>query len=63
MKSVPSAIARTPLAKSREEVRKLDEAIQGITEKLELAKIEQELASKRATYLDQLEGFVATTAK
>jgi len=47
----------------REEVRKLDEAIKGINEKLELAKKGQELAGKQTTYLDQLDGFVAATAK
>ncbi len=47
----------------REEVRKLDEAIRDITEKLESAQQSHELTSKRASYLDQLDGFVATTAK
>ena len=54
-----SAVGEEP----REELRKLEEAIAETTEKLEVAKSAQELANKRATYLDQLDGFVATTAK
>ena len=54
-----SAVGEEP----REEVRKLEMAIEETAAKLEVAKSEQDLATKRATYLDQLEGFVATTAK
>ncbi|MBC8869992.1 MAG: mucoidy inhibitor MuiA family protein [Planctomycetes bacterium] len=47
----------------REEVRKLDEAIKEANEKAELLRKTQELLGKQTTYLDQLEGFVAPTAK
>jgi uncharacterized protein (TIGR02231 family) len=47
----------------REEVRKLDDAIKEVQSKLELNKNGQALLAKQTAYLDQLEGFVATTAK
>jgi uncharacterized protein (TIGR02231 family) len=47
----------------REEVRTLDEAIEQVNEKLEVNKKHVELLTKRTAYLDQLEGFVAPTAK
>jgi len=47
----------------REEVRKLDEAIKEANEKAELLQKTQELLGKQTGYLDQLEGFVAPTAK
>jgi len=47
----------------REEVRKLDEAIEEANEKAELLRKTQELLGKQTDYLDQLEGFVAPTAK
>jgi uncharacterized protein (TIGR02231 family) len=53
------AVGQTP----REEVRKLDDAIEAINEKLGLNKKGMELLAKRTAYLDQLEGFVAPTAK
>ncbi len=50
-------------AAPREEVRKLDEAIEQTNEKLQVNKKHVELLGKRTAYLDQLEGFVAPTAK
>lgn len=47
----------------REEVRQLDEAIDGVAQKIELNRKNQELLKKRSAYLDGLEGFVAPTAK
>ncbi len=47
----------------REEVRKLDEAIKEVQAKLDANKSDQALLAKQTAYLDQLEGFVATTAK
>jgi len=47
----------------REEVRKLDEAIEQVNEKLQLNGKKQQLLAKQTSYLDQLEGFVAPTAK
>lgn len=47
----------------REAVRKLDEAIEQTNEKLQVNKKHMELLAKRTAYLDQLEGFVAPTAK
>lgn len=47
----------------REEIRKLDEAIEQVNEKLQANKKHMELLAKRMAYLDQLEGFVAPTAK
>jgi len=47
----------------REEVRKLDEAMEGINEKLSSNEKNQGLLEKRNAYLDKLEGFVAPTAK
>ncbi len=47
----------------REEVRKLDEALKQVAEKQELNKKARDLLAKQTTYLDQLDLFVATTAK
>ena len=47
----------------REEVRKLDETIEQVNDALAQSKSEAELLAKQAAYLDQLEGFVAPTAK
>ncbi|MEK6235228.1 MAG: DUF4140 domain-containing protein, partial [Planctomycetales bacterium] len=47
----------------REEVRMLEVAIEDLTEKVELNQKMQELLEKRTNYLDNLEGFVAPTAK
>jgi uncharacterized protein (TIGR02231 family) len=47
----------------REEVRKLDEVIKEASEKASLLSKTQELLAKQGNYLDQLEGFVAPTAK
>lgn len=47
----------------REEVRKLDEAIEAVQEKIELNRKSQEVLTKRDAYLDKLEGFVAPTAE
>ena len=47
----------------REEVRQLDEAIEQVNQKLQVNKKHMELLAKRTAYLDQLEGFVAPTAK
>ena len=47
----------------REEIRKLDQAIEELNEKLGLNKKAQALLAKRSAYLDKLEGFVAPTAK
>jgi uncharacterized protein (TIGR02231 family) len=47
----------------REEVRKLDDAIKEVQAKVEVNKNGQALLAKQTAYLDQLEGFVATTAK
>jgi hypothetical protein len=47
----------------REEVRKLDDAIETQSDKITQNQKTQELLSKRAEYLDKLEGFVAPTAK
>ncbi len=46
----------------REEVRKLDEQMQQLNEKLELNRKLQELLAKKTQYLDKLEAFVAPTA-
>jgi uncharacterized protein (TIGR02231 family) len=47
----------------REEVRKLDEQIEAVNDKILQNQKTQELMAKRAEYLDKLEGFVAPTAK
>ena len=47
----------------REEVRKLDDAIDVVNDKIAMNKKETELMSSRSAYLDKLEGFVAPTAK
>lgn len=47
----------------REEVRKLDTQIADANRKIAINTQAMELANKRATYLDQLESFVAGTAK
>jgi uncharacterized protein (TIGR02231 family) len=47
----------------REEVRKLDEVIKEASDKASLLSKTQELLAKQDNYLDQLEGFVAPTAK
>lgn len=47
----------------REEVRKLDDEIAALREKIEVNGKNQQMLAKRAAYLDQLEGFVAPTAK
>jgi uncharacterized protein (TIGR02231 family) len=48
---------------SRDEVRKLDEAIEQVNDKLLVNTKAQERLAKQTTYLDQLDGFVAATAK
>ncbi|MCH7727820.1 MAG: mucoidy inhibitor MuiA family protein, partial [Planctomycetes bacterium] len=47
----------------REEVRKLDEQIEVLTDQVALNQQTQQLLAKRTAYLDKLEGFVAPTAK
>lgn len=47
----------------RDEVRKLDESLDQIRQKLSENKKSQELLTKKTGYLDQLEGFVAPTSK
>jgi uncharacterized protein (TIGR02231 family) len=47
----------------REEVRKLNEEIAAIREKIDVNAKNQQALVKRTAYLDQLEGFVAPTAK
>ncbi len=54
--------ARAVGEEPREEVRKLDDAIQDVNDKLSLNQKTQELLQKRSQYLDKLEGFVAPTA-
>ena len=46
----------------REEVRRLDAAIEEVDDKLALNAKKQKLVTQRGAYLDQLEGFVAPTA-
>lgn len=46
----------------REEVRKIDEAIAATTAAIALATRQNELASQKSAFLDQLQGFVAPTA-
>ncbi len=53
------AVGQTP----RDEVRVLDEAIETLNAKLEANQRRIQLLSKRSAYLDELEGFVAPTAK
>lgn len=50
-------------AEPREEVRKLDEELETINDKIALNQKTQELMAKRTEYLDKLEGFVAPEAK
>ncbi len=47
----------------REEVRKLDEAMEKLGEDIQAVAKARELLAKRSAYLDQLEQFVAPTAK
>jgi uncharacterized protein (TIGR02231 family) len=47
----------------RQEIRKLDESIEEANAKIAANKKNQELATRQASYLDQLDGFVAPTAK
>ena len=47
----------------REEVRKLDLAIEAVNEKLAAEHKTQEVLAQRGAYLDQMEGFVVPTAK
>ncbi len=47
----------------REEVRRLDAAIEEVDDKLALNAKKQKLVTQRGAYLDKLEGFVAPTAK
>jgi len=47
----------------REEVRKLDEAMEKVQEDIQAVVKAQELLTKRSAYLDKLEQFVAPTAK
>jgi len=47
----------------REEVRALEQSIEEINQKIETNKKAQEVLTKRVTYLDNLETFVAQTAK
>lgn len=47
----------------REEVRKIDEAMEELAQQILLNNKNLELLSKRSAYLDSLEGFVAPTAK
>jgi uncharacterized protein (TIGR02231 family) len=47
----------------REEVRQLDEQIEAVNRKITVNGKTRELLTKRLAYLDQLEGFVAPTAK
>ncbi len=56
-------ITRPVGAEPREEVRKLDEEIETVSDKISLNQKTQELMAKRTEYLDKLEGFVAPEAK
>ncbi len=56
-------VTRPVGAEPREEVRKLDEEIEGVSDKIALNQKTQELMAKRTEYLDKLEGFVAPEAK
>jgi len=47
----------------REEVRKLDEQIETLSDAITLNQRQQELVAKRLAYLDKLENFVAPTAE
>ena len=47
----------------RQEVRELDEQIQGLNDDIAVNEQSQQLAAKQASYLDNLDGFVASTAK
>ncbi|MEX2187603.1 MAG: DUF4140 domain-containing protein [Pirellulales bacterium] len=55
--------SRAVIDEPREEVRKLDDEIAGLQEKIDVNAKSQQLLVKRTAYLDQLEGFVAPTAK
>jgi len=55
--------ARAVGEEPREEVRKLDDAMKQVQEKVQANKKGQELLAKEDTYLDQLQGFTAATAK
>ncbi len=55
----PRAVGQEP----REEVRKIDAAIEEINETMRANKKGQEVLAKRAAYLDQMETFTVTTAK
>ncbi len=55
--------SRAVIDEPREEVRKLDDEIVGIREKIDVNAKTQQVLVKRTAYLDQLEGFVAPTAK
>ncbi|MCH8921961.1 MAG: DUF4139 domain-containing protein [Planctomycetes bacterium] len=55
--------ARAVGQEPREEVRKLDDAIEELTDNIATNQMAQQLMAKRAAYLDKLEGFVAPTAK
>jgi len=48
---------------TRDEVRQLDEQIEAVDEKIAVNGKTRELLAKQSAYLDQLEGFVAPTAK
>ena len=58
-RELPTAVGEAP----RDEVRQLDEQIEAINQKLALNGKTKELLTKQLAYLDQLEGFVAPTAK
>jgi uncharacterized protein (TIGR02231 family) len=55
--------ARAVGQEPREEVRKLDDAIEALTDDMAMNQTEQGLLAKRSAYLDKLEGFIAPTAK
>ena len=55
--------ARAVGQEPREEVRKLDDAIEELSDNIAMNQMAQQLMAKRAAYLDKLEGFVAPTAK
>ncbi len=56
-------VTRPVGAEPREEVRKLDEELEAVNDKIALNQKTQELMAKRTEYLDKLEGFVAPEAK
>jgi uncharacterized protein (TIGR02231 family) len=55
--------ARAVGEEPREEVRRLDQAIQELNDRLAANRKAQEMLAQRAAYLDKLEGFVAPTAQ